>query len=125
MDPLTGSGPWVSGRLDLAVFDQGTWWLNREGLAFRITTEMSTDYLANVIAFLEEHCGYYYRMTLRRAVLTFLDDLTCVGAPELSAPLVAALRAEDPSAWLEGTPLMSALRAALRDHHRGPDSPAR
>lgn len=111
--PFTAFGQFGPDSLDLRVFDQSTWWVNRDGLAFRITTEMSTEYLANVIAFLEEHRRYYHRMTMRRAALTLLEDVAFDRPVKLPAALVAAIATDDSTAWLEGTALMQVLRATL------------
>jgi hypothetical protein len=101
------------GWLNLEVFDQDTWWLNRDGLPFRIASEMTPDYLANVVAFLEQGAGYFHAMAVRRMLLTMLNpEQPSTGSPG-AAHLLAALYADGPEAWLEATTLMQALRVAL------------
>lgn len=46
--PFTAFGQYGPGRLDVRVLNQGTWWVNRDGVAFRIDSEMSDEYVATV-----------------------------------------------------------------------------
>jgi hypothetical protein len=71
-------------------------------------------YIANVIGFLHRHRDYYYLCTLRRTLYQFLGD-TLLDRPhadtlaaDAGAPPLSEL---SPLTWLEGTPLMRALRA--------------
>jgi hypothetical protein len=104
--------------LNLEVFDQGTWWLNRDGLPFRIASEMSPDYLANVVAFLEQGAGYFRAETVNRLLLTLLEEADTPAASKVEAHLLVAADAEDPQTWLEATPLMKSLRVALAKSSR-------
>lgn len=101
-----------SGWLNLEVFDQGRWWLNRDGLPFRIASEMSPAYLANVVAFLEQGADYFHAMTVRRFLLTTLDPEPPAASAGMEH-LRVAIRTDRAEAWLEETVLMQALRAAL------------
>lgn len=119
--PFTHWGQHEHGTLDLRVFDQDVWWVDISQKPHRIT-DMSDDYIRNVIGFLLNHCGYYYLATLRRSLYSMLGD-TLLGRPnadivaeELGAPPLSALT---PLTWLESTPLMRALRArTARDQRR-------
>lgn len=99
--------------MNLEVFDQGTWWLNRDGLPFRIASEMSPAYLANVVAFLEQGAGYFHAMTVRRFLLATLDQEEPAAASAGVEHLLVAIRTDRAEAWLEETAVMQALRAAL------------
>lgn len=113
--PFTAWGQHEYGRLDLRVFDQEVWWVDIEQRPHRLT-EMSAAYIANVIAFLEQHRDYYYAETTRRLVIQLAGDLMLgrvpdeVVAGELGAPKHTDLTPEE---WLEATPLMRALRRRL------------
>ena len=51
--PFTVWGQYEPGVLDLRVFDQGVWWVDARRQPHRLDG-MSTDYLGNVVDFLEE-----------------------------------------------------------------------
>jgi hypothetical protein len=110
--PFTAWGQREHGRLDLRVFDQDVWWVDIAQRPHRLA-EMSGDYIANVIAFLEQDCDYFYAETTRRLALQMAGDLLLgrvpdeVVARELDAPAHTDLT---PQEWLEATPLMRALR---------------
>ena len=105
--PFTAFGQFGEGSLDLRVFDQGVWWVDRRGVPHLIE-EMSFDYVVNVIMFLRDFQGSYHDAVLMRAAVQLLGDLGR-GLPPLEGldPLVIASLSA--SQWLEGTPLMGAL----------------
>ena len=52
-------------KLDLRVFDQDIWWVDRLGIPHSLE-QMSEEYRRNVIAFLLEYAeGYHLSMCLR------------------------------------------------------------
>lgn len=93
-------------RLDLRVFVQDRWWVDRAGVAHRID-EMPSTYRRNVLAFCRDMAGQYHS----GAALAEFLELT-VGEFAALRDLDVALVAEtDPVAWLESTPLIRRLRA--------------
>lgn len=120
--PFTAWGQHERGRLDLRVFDQDVWWVDIEQRPHRLE-EMSDDYIANVIKHLEIHVESYYRGTLRRSLYQIYGDLlqgrisTEVVAEALGATPLTELTARE---WLDGTPLMRALRRRHASPLRNP-----
>jgi hypothetical protein len=57
--PFTAFGQYGEGNLDVRVFDQDIYWVNIEGEPFYIS-EMSPEYISNVITFLLESLEAYY-----------------------------------------------------------------
>ena len=114
--PFTHWGQHPYGTLDLRVFDQGVWWVDIHQRPHRIS-EMDDAYIRNVIGFLHRHRDYYYRCTLRSSLLRMIEDVlldqpnTDLLADKAGAPPLSELT---PAEWLEGTPLMRALRARTR-----------
>ena len=110
--PFTAWGQHARGTLDLRVFDQAVWWVDIEQRPHRLE-EMSDGYIANVIAHLEIHVESYYLGTLRRALYQMYGDLLL---SRISTEMVAdafgatPLTELTPREWLDGTPLMRALR---------------
>ena len=111
--PFTAFGQWGPDRLDLRVFDQDVYWVDRLGAPHRLD-EMDVDYLANVVMHLRENRHDFFNGTLRRHALQIDDDLELgrtpaqpVTLPRFGEPLPTA------EAWLEGTPLMRRLLELL------------
>lgn len=79
---------------------------------------MSAGYVANVIAHLEAHNRYFYFAVMRRQLHQMWTDLLAgripadIIAEALGATPLTELTARE---WLEGTPLMRALRRRHRD----------
>ena len=120
---FTEFGQFGAGRLDLRVFDQDVFWVDRNGRGHRLH-DMSTEYLTNVIADLVR-CGDYYRRQFELNALLDEVDAALSGllSGEMLAFLVGGPAPADVSAdvWLEATPLMRALRHQLgmrTDRHR-------
>lgn len=114
--PFTDFGQFGIDHLDLRVFDQDVWWVDRLGQPHLIT-EMSSEYVINVIAHLEENGRYFYFGTMRRAFIQMLGDAYYgkangeVIAEALGAPSLSDVTPID---WLEATPLMRRLRSIAR-----------
>lgn len=114
--PFTAWGQHGYGQLDLRVFDQDVYWVNIEQRPILIAADMSREYIANVVAHLEENCEYFYRQTVRRELMQRSGDLL-LGRSSVSQVAERAgapsLRDLTPAAWLDGTPLMRRLRRTL------------
>lgn len=110
--PFTAFGQWGEGHLDLRVFDQDVYWVDRFG-APHLLEEMDEAYRRNVIGHLTAHVEGFYAGTLRRATFQMLGDALLgrvsgeVVAGALGAPTLTELT---PVEWLESTPLMRRLR---------------
>ena len=105
--PFSAFGQLGPGQLDSRVFAQGTWWVIRDGVAFRIDSEMSEQYVRAVLTLLYKHAVVWHMHDLLQRVGNLLDPAqrgAVVGLP-------AAASSAD--AWLEGTPLVRALRCRL------------
>lgn len=111
--PFAAFGQFGEDMLDLRVFDQDVWWVDRRGRP-HLVAQMSGEYVANVISFLTQFREGYFVVCRRRAHIQALGDLYLFGDPggdalaaALGAPTWDDLTAET---WLESTPLMRALR---------------
>jgi hypothetical protein len=119
--PFTDWGQFGVDHLDLRVFDQDVWWVDRLGRPHRLV-EMSEEYVANVILHLEENARYFYFGTMRRSFIQMLGDAYYgrvngdVVAEALGAPTLSDV---SPEQWLESTPLMRRLRRIARGPFRG------
>lgn len=111
--PFTNFGQFGTDMLDLRVFDQDVWWVDRLGEPHLIE-DMCDDYLANVIAHLEESVVSFYYGSLQRSLGQMIGDVLL---GRVNADLVASaagapgMEELTPTEWLEGTPLMRRLRA--------------
>jgi len=114
--PFTAFGQFGEDSLDLRVFDQRTYWVDRTGTA-HLLSQMSDAYIVNVINFLTELRDQYFADSMRRAFIQILGDQLLFDDPsdellgiEAGGPAWSDLTAEQ---WLESTPLMRALRRRL------------
>lgn len=111
--PFTAFGQYGVDALDLRVFDQDVWWVDRTG-APHLLAEMSLDYIGNLIAFLHEQRDMYFFDTRRRWFIQTVGDQVLFGDPGADVLAVAAGGPRwsdlDAEVWLESTPLMRALR---------------
>lgn len=105
--PFSAFGQFGPGQLDTRVFAQGTWWVNRNGVAFRIDSEMSGQYVGAVLAFPSEHAVVWHMHDLLQRAGNLVDPSPCARAVCLQSAASSA------GAWLEGTPLVRALRCRL------------
>jgi hypothetical protein len=119
--PFTAFGQFGLDSLDLRVFDQDIYWVDRFG-APHLLAEMSNEYVGNVIGFLGECCEAYFHSTVRRWFIQTAGDQLLFGNP--GADVLAAAAGGpawsdlSPEQWLESTPLMRALRRQLAARHR-------
>ena len=113
--PFTAFGQFGVDMLDLRVFEQDIYWVDRSGRA-HLVAEMSPVYVFNVVAFLERHVDGFHRDCVWRWALATLGDVMLGSVPaaalelELGQPWIVDLSPEE---WLEATPLMRALRRRL------------
>lgn len=103
--------------MDARVFDQEVWWVDRRGHPHELA-QMSEEYVTNLIAFLTQIREDCFVAAQRCARIQAIGDLYLFGDPGGDALAVAIggptwddLTAET---WLEGTPLMRALRRRAR-----------
>ena len=104
------------GSLDLRVFDQSIWWVDVRQRPHRIS-EMSSEYLRNVLADLEAAAERLHLAIVRKEVLEDMTDLLSGRIPghAVAEALGTTATADvSPAVWLASTPLVRALRAALR-----------
>ena len=111
--PFTAFGQFGEGRLDLRVFDQDTWWVDRSGAA-HLLDDMPLDYQANVIMFLRQHAATYHAAQSLRVVTQTVGNLI-LGLPQIPELDPATCVDVDAHTWLEGTPLMRRLRQLVDD----------
>jgi hypothetical protein len=103
--PFTDFGQWGIDRMDLRVFDQDLFWVDRFGVP-HVLTEMSQEYRLNVLTFLENNVQSFYTAYFLRAVTQVVSDL----AFKTNASLLPGLDPEvlanlTPLEWLKSTPL--------------------
>lgn len=96
------------GRLDLRVFDQSTWWVDRNATP-HLLVEMSDQYLASVLAWVVEHQADYYFAVLRRRAIELLCQipLTPVAGSTVEIPATA-------EEWLDSTTLYRYLKRVAK-----------
>jgi hypothetical protein len=105
--PFTEFGQFGPGIMDNRVFDQGEYWVDCQGVPHRIS-EMSFEYLANVVMFLREDAAFFYVNTVRRKVMGMV-----LGDAEVDSDALNSLLEQEPGAWIESNPLMISLLAAV------------
>jgi hypothetical protein len=114
--PFIAFGQFGDGHLDLRVFDQDVYWVDRRGVP-HLLVELSLGYRHAVVAFLQDNVDYYYTATIGRLAATIVGDLlpgdisSELVARAADAPAVRTVTNLTPMDWLEGTPLMRRLRA--------------
>lgn len=109
--PYTAFGQWGEDRLDLRVFDQATYWVDRHGDPHLIA-HMSRHYRKSVIAMLESDAEHFHILTIHRWAYQLEGDVLLGRHDRACVALANAANAAstDAEAWLRATPLMHALR---------------
>jgi hypothetical protein len=113
--PFTAFGQFGIDMLDMRVFSQEVWWVDRLGRPHRLD-DMSQEYRRNVLTFLLHSARQRWLDEVRNESLTALTDAArgkasyAVIAHDAGAPRVADL---DPLSWLESTPLIRRLRKLI------------
>ena len=111
--PFTDFGQFGTDRLDLRVFEQDTWWVDRGGRG-HLLDGMSQDYLRNVLVMLYERARNFHLAVTMKRVIEFADAVT-------REPMYAAFLAgepeicEDSMQWLRKTPLAIRIDLLLTD----------
>lgn len=106
--PFTAFGQFGEGKLDLRVFDQDVYWVDRAGRP-HVLAEMSLEYQANVIMFLREFADSYHAAQALRATAQFVGD-TMLGLPPVEGLDPEEIIDTPALEWLESTPLLRRLR---------------
>jgi hypothetical protein len=110
--PFTAFGQFGPDALDLRVFDQDQYWVDRNGDPHRLT-EMTAEYLENVAAMLEARASEFHLVMVQRQSVQAIGDalMGTVSGDVLAAELgIGTLDDVTPSAWLASTPLHRRLR---------------
>lgn len=117
--PFTAFGQFGKGRFDMRVFEQANWWVDINGDAHSLE-EMSSDYLANVIAHLYSNIEHFYLgSSLRFSIENILALAPTDGAPndfEGYRKYVSSRvspQTMDESEWLKSTPLVLRILSIL------------
>jgi hypothetical protein len=120
--PFTKFGQFGPDMLDMRVFDQDVWWVDRLGRPHRLEA-MSQQYRRNVIAFLLKSVEQRWLDEVSREALTAITDaiLGKVSFPVLARQAGLDLTVDlDPETWLESTPLVRRLRQLTAKGRDGP-----
>lgn len=114
--PFTAFGQFGENSLDLRVFEQDVWWVNKLGEPFKLE-EMSSDYLSNVEFFLIENLYHFYLGFIEKTTIDILLDVMDgkTNSEVLSHELGHGLLDQTPESWLSGTPLMRKIVKLLGD----------
>lgn len=123
--PFTAWGQFGEDRLDLRVFDQATYWVDRHG-APHLLEAMTDLYRRNVITFLEANAEHFHADSIRRELLQIFGDAMLgghAGAARALTDAGPALTARIATEWLEGTPLMRRLRQLTASRSPGEHGP--
>lgn len=110
--PFTAFGQFGEGSLDIRVFAQDTYWVNRQGEPFLIE-EMAPDYLSNVLEFLNESAEYFFVAMVNK---TAVELLFMEGGPNLDASAYKLLRSMADvthAEWMQNTVLVKKLNQVL------------
>lgn len=113
--PFTAFGQFGPDALDLRVFDQDMFWVDRTGTP-HLLTEMGEEYLTNVLGMLRSRAAEFHGTTVMRESVQRIGDtlLGRVNAGQLVAELgVGSVAATDADTWLESTPLVRRLGRLL------------
>lgn len=113
--PFTAFGQFGEGKMDSRVFDQDIYWVDINGKP-HLLTEMSEDYLENVLVLLFEGMERFYFGALVRSTIGIIDDLFSgnpnseVLANELGITPISEM---EPAEWLASTPLVRKINKLL------------
>jgi hypothetical protein len=113
--PFTAFGQWGADKLDLRVFDQDRYWVDRHGVAHEII-DMEQDYVQNVVTMLESRVEEFHAATVQRWIAQSVGDalLGKLNGEIIALGLgVGSVAGVEPATWLESTPLVRALRVRL------------
>lgn len=109
--PFTAFGQFGPDYIDLRVFDQDVYWVDRNGDPHYIDS-MEEEYIRNVRTMLIERATEFHSVSILRECLQSVGDALCgrVSAGVLVSDLgVGSLQGSAPQVWLHSTPLMRRL----------------
>lgn len=113
--PFTAFGQWGEGQLDLRVFDQDIYWVNVTGEPF-LLTEMTKDYLQNVLAFLFNSVeSFYLGIVIKKSIETIYDAYHKDNLEQLDDPSKLTVCDQNPVEWLAATVLVKKINTLLED----------
>lgn len=117
--PFTDFGQFGEGQLDLRVFEQDVWWVDVHGTP-HLLTEMSTEYLNNVLGHLFRNLEFFHLGNgLRYAIENLLAVLPVQEAPDNFQAYQAYIDAKESplnsvaAVWLNETPLVKRINEIL------------
>jgi hypothetical protein len=113
--PFTDFGQFGPGWIDKRVLYQDIYWVDTNGRPHFIT-DMPTDYLKNVIAFLHREAPVWW---LAEVVWVSADVALNDEHPTLARHILERLQELGPERWMEDTRLVRRIRAEL-DRRNGP-----
>jgi hypothetical protein len=115
--PFTAFGQFGPERMDMRVFDQDVYWMDRSGRGHRIEA-MPLAYVENVVGMLTERAEELHQVTVARHILQSWGERLSgrVSGEDLLEGLgVGTVALVTADVWLESTPLMRRLRRRLTD----------
>jgi hypothetical protein len=109
--PFTAFGQFGPDALDLRVFDQDVYWVDRNGDPHHID-EMGEEYVANVVVMLVDRAGEFHNTMVVRETFQMAGDALQgkVSGSVIAAGLgIGSVADTDAATWLHSTPLMRRL----------------
>ena len=107
--PFTAFGQHAANELDLRVFEQDEWWVDRFGQPHRLG-EMDPAYRRNLLAFLYAQAPFFHRaMVIRGVIEVFVTPAVTGVDVDLDEMLGPQIRESDSSKWMASTPLARRL----------------
>lgn len=114
--PFTAFGQFGPDSMDLRVFDQDVYWVDRNGDPHAISA-MSEEYVSNVLHMLLDRAAEFHATALLRECAQSAGDALYgrVSGGVLVENLgIGSLRDSDPQTWVRSTPLVRRLGRARR-----------
>lgn len=111
--PFTAFGQYGNDAIDVRVFEQDRWWVDRHGRP-TLVQDMPQAYVENVIAHLVAYRQQFFVASILRALVQVTGDIEQFGdtavEPFVSRAVVGPSGWVTAEEWLEATPLMVELR---------------
>lgn len=114
--PFTAFGQFGEDQLDLRVFEQNIYWVNRFGEPF-LLVEMTQEYLQNVLVYLYRSVGSLYLGVLNKTMIEIVFD-SINGLPNgdlISHEMGTGITKQNPVEWLASTALMRKINSLIED----------
>lgn len=119
--PFTAFGQFGPDALDLRVFDQDVYWVDRNGAPYCLC-DMGEEYLFNVLLMLESRSEEFHHATIARQAAQTIGDAfygRVSGESLATALTTGSVRDSTPHTWLYSTPLYrKILNLLTADVHR-------